>query len=579
MNIFLHVLFERENQLVTGVAIAILCLAFFAYRWMYRAHARSALRDITRVTAALREGAKDWEKAEEAVEKVLVVSPKLRDSWIATRKRVVTLQLSDKTWTASFGSISDIWNAPNILSQRLNLALAEAAPGILVGVGLLCTFFFLSLALLQTTYALSASQSSEATQLAISELLRIAGAKFLTSLTGLLSSIVWTIMLRLSVKSIETACHELVDAWNETVSPAGGELLVVQQLELDRSHLEETKTEVGLTEELLLESREGTATLKRFETDWMVSLSGMLDKSLGGPMQGMTERLVGAVEALSERMGTMNQDALGQMMKDFTDHLSRATSSEMAQFKSTMEQLSANIDATGNVFATQAETLAQSLNQAGSQLVLHMQDAAQSLSNTITKLEAVSTSVHGGLTRFDSMVSSLTEIGESGSKKLSDAMEHAEDLLGQIEDVTRDFGEVSSSVSAAVSGAHALVDGIGSLAQEQKQVVTEVQRIAPTAMTAIREMTNLMDLATKQTHEGMRRTQESMESTAQSLSDTVSSITEGIGVYSAQVAQLHRSMDEQMAKAVGSLNNGVVELKNCIDDLIDAMPQAESSLS
>jgi hypothetical protein len=51
------------------------------------------------------------------------------------------------------------------------------------------------------------------------------------------------------------------------------------------------------------------------------------------------------------------------------------------------------------------------------------------------------------------------------------------------------------------------------------------------------------------------------------LGATVAEITSGVSEYSKMVADLHRRMDEQLAKAVGSLDKNIVELQEGVEEL------------
>jgi len=55
------------------------------------------------------------------------------------------------------------------------------------------------------------------------------------------------------------------------------------------------------------------------------------------------------------------------------------------------------------------------------------------------------------------------------------------------------------------------------------------------------------------------------------LSGVVASITEGVVKYTQNVADLHRSMDAEIANAVGKLGGAIQNLDDTIDDLNDSM--------
>jgi hypothetical protein len=90
--------------------------------------------------------------------------PALEPAWRETEERVIPLPLGERQIHVMFGAPRDIWNARHLLSRQINLPLAEAIPNLLVGLGLLFTFFFLTLALTQATNAL-VDQSARQTDL------------------------------------------------------------------------------------------------------------------------------------------------------------------------------------------------------------------------------------------------------------------------------------------------------------------------------------------------------------------------------------------------------------------------------
>lgn len=98
-------------------------------------------------------------------------------------------------------------------------------------------------------------------------------------------------------------------------------------------------------------------------------------------------------------------------------------------------------------------------------------------------------------------------------------------------------------------------------------MVSAVKEATPNALAAVQRVSEVLDQSAKQTADAMAQTKLSMESTAKALGATVASITEGVVEYSDQVATLHRTMDEHLSRAVGSLDKGVVGLEEAIEEL------------
>ena len=281
--------FLTKTETVVGIAVLILASAFIAFAYWFRPAHRSTLNGVQRMKAVLLEDPSDWKSVDERANEVLKSSPLLAPAWLETRDRVIEVDIKGTQKAVMFSSPRDLWNPTALLSQRFNLSLADAVPNILVGVGLLFTFFFLTVALMEATHALGPGVSQEETQDAIGKLLSAAGGKFVTSLAGLFASLVWTLFSKRSSKELTIACHELLGALSQKIAVNGAEILTIQQGEGVADSL-------ALSEELLTEAREQTGTFKRFETDLAVTLAGAINKAFTPQMEAMTAKLVSAID-------------------------------------------------------------------------------------------------------------------------------------------------------------------------------------------------------------------------------------------------------------------------------------------
>ena len=271
--------------------ILILLSAGVTYaRWFYPTK-KAVIHELGFLEKIIEENGPNWESVKQHAKRNLQIGSRVTDIWKETEGRAIKLSVGRRDEYVMYGTPRDLWNPTALLARHLNLGLAEAIPNILVGVGLFFTFVFLSWALVGTTTALTEASSSKETEAAISQLLRIAGGKFLTSLAGLGASIIWTVLYRRSLNEIAVACDKLLAALAGVIKPAGGEIVTMQQLVLANDGLQNSSDTNGLTEELLNEAREQTGTFKRFETDLAVSLAGAINQAFTPQMQAMTERL------------------------------------------------------------------------------------------------------------------------------------------------------------------------------------------------------------------------------------------------------------------------------------------------
>ncbi len=563
--------FLSNSPEVTLIAVLILASSWIAYVFWFRSTVRDITTGLYKLTVDVGQDVDGWQGCNERVIQSIKKYPRLAGSWLETQERVTAVPVGDKTVHVMFGLPRDVWNPQTLLGRTFNLSLAEAVPNILVGVGLLFTFFFLSVALTETTAVLGGGADAKQTQGAIEALLKVAGAKFLTSLAGLLSSIVWTFYAKREMARLALASEHFLEALGRAVPANGGELIMQQQLHFaGRSHAN-AEDFLGLTEELLNETREQTGTFKRFETDLAVSLAGAINKAFTPQMEAMTTKLVSAIEGLSEKLGTMNQDALQKMLEDFANMLKQETATEMADLRATLQELATKLSGAGTAFGEGATGAADAINEAGVMLVERVQQIAQNLSDGATNLEGAAGSIKLAMNDLEVTVMEASNIGKRGSVFVNEALETAANTVERLGAVSGGLAEASKAMESVGGRIADVVDTVEELSREQRAVVLAVKDVAPTALAAVERVTGVLDQAANQTLGVMKQTKESMESTAATLGKTVASITEGVTVYTDQVAELHRKMDGQFAKAVGSFDKGVSELTESVEELAEVL--------
>lgn len=513
---------------------------------------------VGQINAALMQEPRAWGEVRARVRSILKFHPYLAASWLETEERVFTVKQAGRARSVTLGSPKDLWNSSVLLSRKFNLGLADAVPNILVGVGLFFTFVFLSWALVDTTAALTQSGSTaKETEQAISQLLNVAGGKFLTSLAGLLASIVWTYKSKRALNELNKSCDALLDFFGKSVPGNAAEILLQQQVEVANDHL-------SLAQEILTEAREQTGTFKRFETDLAVSLAGAITKSFSPQMEAMTAKLVAAIDGLSEKLGTMNQEALQKMLEDFAGMLKQATDSEMAQLQQTLTDLASKLEGAGVKLGVGAGEAADSLTKAGAELVARVQEISENLTTGATNMETAAGSIKLAMNDLEVTIKDAETIGKRGAAFVNEALDKTGQTIQSLDSISGGLVDAATLLQAVGGKIGEVVDNVEELSREQRAVVAAVREVAPAAQAAVERVASVMEVAGRQS-------KESIEATAATLDRTVASITEGVTSYTDQVADLHRKMDAQMAKAVGSFDKGVNELAESVEELSDVM--------
>ena len=347
------------------------------------------------------------------------------------------------TTSYSFRSHAETWTVRDALGGRLNLSLFETMPNLLIGFGLMCTFIFLAVALQQAGLALNALDVSARQQdQALQSLIATAGGKFITSIAGLLCSLIWNWRAKISLgslhASIDTLCHTLRSKIPDNASEAS------------------MRVQLSLFQEILQQNQAQVAELKRLEgglTNAGSQAAGELSKAGAVLTQGITTGMASfgdAVQGLAQTIQTTNNT-----VNTLDTALSRAATagqqgaqqleSLMAQLSQTLGNLQTvmgglqstadKVDATADKFQTSATAIENAVNtqqetantfkdsastteQALETVRTHLMDAQKALNGTVDALtkgvSAYSTQVAGLHTKMDQhLATAVNQLGGS----------------------------------------------------------------------------------------------------------------------------------------------------------------------
>lgn len=347
------------------------------------------------------------------------------------------------TTSYSFRSHAETWTVRDALGGRLNLSLFETMPNLLIGFGLMCTFIFLAVALQQAGLALNALDVSARQQdQALQSLIATAGGKFITSIAGLLCSLVWNWRAKISLGNLQACIDRLCHTLRSKIPDNAAEASMRVQL--------------SLFQEILQQNHAQVAELKRLEgglTNAGSQAAGELSKAGALLTQGISTGMASfgdAVQLLAQTIQNTNST-----VTTLDGALSRAAKagqqgahqieSLMAQLSQTLEHLQTvmgglqssadKVDATADKFqssasaieravTTQQETAntfkdsAHTTEQALETVRTHLMDAQKALNGTVDALtkgvSAYSTQVAGLHTKMDQhLATAVNQLGGS----------------------------------------------------------------------------------------------------------------------------------------------------------------------
>jgi len=572
---------------VIAICAFILLGGLLCYFVLARPKLSSAWRELDKFASLVEAGdPADGDVA--ALNEAAKVTPWLQQAWKLTGNRLLLVGQGDKQRRVLLGSVSDVWQPERMLHKHFNLPLFEAMPNIAVGVGLFFTFLFLTFALTDATAALSAAGTANPVS-ATKDLLSSAGGKFWSSLAGLTVSLVWTVKGKQAWARVHRASERVVTAIEIWWPPVGAEAAVVEQLrhlgafgDKLREHHETAQDHSDLAGELLVEAREQTGVLKRFETDLAMSIGKAVASGFSPQMDQMTSRLEKAISDLSDRMSSMNEDALRTMMKDFSQAISANTADEMKQFKETLSALSGKLDASAELLKVGVEGAASQLGEAAQGMTSGIHAATEKMSSDIaTAAHELAASVGGmesvfvrateAVQEVDASVRRAATLGAQGVEQMDRSIKAAHVLVNDLGDVGKDWKQVSDDVSGFVAKLAEASDAIEEVSEGQRAVVRTVQSAGPEVLGAVTQMRSQMEGTSRAVADAMQQVQGAMGRTSQDLSGVVTAIKDGVTEYSRQLASLHLDMDTAMAKAVSKLGGAIHNLNESIEELNDGL--------
>ncbi|MBB5045969.1 uncharacterized protein YukE [Rhodopseudomonas rhenobacensis] len=394
--------------------------------------------------------------------------------------------------------------------QLAGLKMMGSIPGYFVGVGLLLTFIGLVLALQQASAAVSSSDAN-GMQTATRQLLKVATFKFTTSIAGLGSSIVLSILFRFYIVWIESVFDRLNHQIEQRVRIVSSqsiawdmnETLSAQLTELKQINSADFFARMGEKISPQIQSALATAMAPVAASidDAMARLSDSSQSGVSGLMKEFSKTLqVGAGDELRELTKTLQtmqgalveaQGGIGRTGEDFgrrmteaAENLNRLVSDAGGRMNESSEQSrKALMDVVGalrDTFERANQKVDEQLGQAASGASGKIEEA---MARVMGKLEGQVENFRGGLDSYH----------QDMSKRLSDTNA----MVGSAQ-----AGAVSAVAAASSEAANALRDGLAAAMQSVRtelgtfaSAVRSVELGMASQVTALRDATDQTRLA------------------------------------------------------------------------------------
>ena len=467
----------------------------------------------------------------------------LKNLLIETRENLLEIEGDLGPEHYSLRNYPDIWNPRSVLAGKLNLSLFETMPNILIGIGLMFTFIFLAIALNDAGQAMDSSNTSNARDSAMKALIGNAGGKFITSITGLLCSLLWNWQAKVQIERLQSSVNELHYHLRKVAPDTAAQAVV--------------KSQDAVFRELLKENREQVGQLKRFETDIAVAIAKAIGCELQPAFKSLGSELTEAIKALTDRIGNMNEDALQRMISQFIEEFRGSSTSEMKEFKEALINLALNLERAGTKITADVEIAGSTFGA-----------AAGSLETAISKAEQTVTKLDASFEKAGSVVEQGSERFEAISDKLLSNIRSVDALLGGVDSFV-------SKMQQTVGTINSISDSLEDAVNSQKEVSTQFKEGIPLLAKGLASAVEEINSSANAASNALSTIRVELEKTKDSLDQTVTSLSTGVDQYTDKVKSLHLILDEKIGQAIASIGASVNGLTEAFEDIADAMQKSK----
>ena len=480
--------------------------------------------------------------------------------------------------------VSRYLNDATIIFPRISFGFYQSVPNLLTGFGILGTFIGLAFGVGAASSGLASSNPDRITD-SLQQLLDGASLAFLTSIFGILCSILFVFVDRVASRKLHLAVNRWVGAIEARLERVTTEGVALQQLE---------------------QARRTTTQLESFNTELVFALEKALEEKVAGRLSPQLERLVEAVEqlrsdrstdagqmieqtldrftrAMQERTGTQFEEmasivaSLNRTLKDSADGLAQSQEDARATLSSVMTAVKTSIDAGATEMT---KKLQQSLDDVAGIITGASRQLADQMTDSSTAAATELRNTFGSATR------DLAKVGIDTASQISGSLQGLQTAAVSLERSTRQSEQVLADMTTFVDRINSLRGTIESAHRQIASVAEPVGRAAldirasteKTADTLVRMdelvgrvvvLISNLEQHQKSVADAWTDYQDRFEDIDQSLGQVFQQIDDGLSGYCAQVKKFAEELDDKTSMTIQHLASATGDLNQSIEDLLE----------
>lgn len=486
-------LFQFDGNTLTAwwVIVIVVIFLFYVFRLL------SVTRRIRRKLESL---SKDF--SEEVIKKDKL----FKQVWTDYQESFIEFNGGKKTDEFSY----DYFNEKHLLSANTNLRLINSIPATLVGFGILGTFIGL-------TYGISNFQTSSTEQIkdSIETLLSGMGTAFVSSIYGMLLSLVFTFFERIQVNSLHNSIHSLCYKLDKKfrISKEDERTIELKKQEQLLNKYFIFKDESGndvipgnVFRDIFNENKKQSVALQAFSTDLANLIEAGFEKILTDPdkkelqslivqLKESTDLMKAAIETEIQKLGDKLQDpatdmiekmlddlkgALGNMVNDFNKSVSGSAKDEIENLTKLLGQAGSSL----TDFPSKLELMTDNLNenfkglqdvvqQISKQTLEQSEHSTEQMKNQVEEMSEILKNKVGDLqVGQEVLMTKQTEnlqVSEKLLNSFNSSIERLNELSNQVHETVSSFSKVQSEINSASGQLKTITDNMLSSSNSFKE--------------------------------------------------------------------------------------------------------------
>lgn len=448
------------------------------------------------------------------------------------------------------------------IGRRINIRLINALPNLLTGAGILGTFLGLVAGIYLASDGL-ASSSVEQAKAALEKLLNGASLAFLTSISGLVSSIYFSIREKRLFHKFEHYRLRWVQGLDQKI---------------------QLVTPEKILHKLSREAKQQTLVLESFSSELAFNIGQAFDEKVTTPLAPLMEDVLAAISGLRDDSKNTNEQMLEQFIDKFSETITGAAGEEVKAFANTLDTLSSNMKLQIETLQEQSAKMERSHTETTEQLTKTFLESSEALQQqTAQTVEKISDSLLASVSeisgQFQESTGNIIEKLNTAMAGFEHVMENLNPALNNLFRITESNKEITSqqvkyvntmqqSNKALEQTSHA----IQSSAQDFNRVINQIHKVASDVLIgsekvneSVEKLIDLRDEMHAEWHLYIKR----FESVDKALENVFTQIDEGLDKYSDSVREFVLELDKHTASITKELAGAVGELQSTTEDMED----------